>query len=101
MKIRDAIQHWGSLTWGGSYSGMDSLSVDPATSLIKSAEVVEDRSGQKSIRITVQKADNNVASVIVPLKQVVPSEQSVFDKISKGLRSAIGKTLNEAGEISI
>lgn len=101
MKIRDTIQHWASLAWGGSYSGMDSFSVDPATSLIKGVEVVEDRIGQKSIRITVQKADNNVASVNVPLKQVIPSEQAVFDKVAKGLKSAIGKTLNDAGEISI
>src|SRR4030042_5500925 len=101
MKIRDTIQHWGSLSWGGSYSGMDSFSVDPATSLIKGVEVVEDRFGQKSIRITVQKADNNVASVTVPLKQVIPSEQAALDKVGKGLKSAIGKSLNEVGEISI
>jgi hypothetical protein len=101
MKIRDTIQHWASLTWGGSYSGMNSLSVNPATSLIKSVEVVKDRFGQKSIRMTVQKADNNVASVNIPLKQVIPSEQTIFEKVAKGLKSAIGKTLNEAGEISI
>ena len=101
MTIRDTIQHWGNLTWGGSYSGMDSFSVDPATSLIKGVEVVQDRFGQKSIRITVQKADKNIASVTVPLQQVIPSEQAVFDKVVKGLKSAIGKTLNEAGEISI
>ncbi len=101
MKIRDTIQHWGSFTWGGSYSGMDSFSLDPATSLIKGVEVFEDRFGQKSIRIKVQKADNNVGSVTVPLKQVISSEQAVFDNISKVLKSAIGKTLNEAGEISI
>jgi hypothetical protein len=101
MTIQDTIQHWGNLTWGGSYYGMDSFSVDPATSLIKGVEIVQDRLGQKSIRITVQKADNNVASVTVPLKQVIPSEQAVFDKVVKGLKSAIGKTLNEAGDISI
>jgi hypothetical protein len=101
MIIGDTIQHWGNLTWGGSYSGMDSFSVDPAASLIKAVEVVQDRFGQKSIRITVQKADNNVASVIVPLKQVIPSEQAVFDRVVKGLKSAIGKTLSEAGEISV
>ena len=101
MKIRDTIQHWGSLTWGGSYSGMDSFSVDPTTSLIKSVEVVEDRFGQKSIRITVQKADNNVASVNVSVKQLIPSEQAVFDKVAKALKLAIGKTLNEAEEINI
>jgi hypothetical protein len=101
MTIRDTIQYWGNLGWGGSYSGIDSFSVDPATSLIKDVEVVQDRFGQKSIRITVQKADNNVASVTVPLKQVIPSEQTVFDKVVKGLKSAIGKTLKEAGEISI
>jgi hypothetical protein len=101
MKIRDTIQHWGSLTWGGSYSGMDSFSVDSATSVIKAVEDVEDRFGQKLIRITVQKADNNTASVTVPLKQVIPPEQVVFDKVVKGLKSAVGKTLNEAGEIII
>lgn len=101
MKIRHTIHNWPSLTWGGSYSGMNSFSVDPATSLIKSVEVVEDRFGQKSIRITVQKADNNIASANVPLKEVIPSQQAIFDKLAIGLRSAIGKTLNEAGEISI
>jgi len=101
MTIQDTIQHWGNLGWGGSYSGMNSFSVDPATSLIRGVEVVQDRFGQKSIRITIQKADNNVASVTIPLKQVIPSEQAVFDKVVKGLKAAIGKTLNEAGEISI
>jgi hypothetical protein len=101
MTIRDTIQHWGNLGWGGSYSGMDSFSVDPTTSLIKGVEVIQDRFGQKSIRITIQKADNNVASVTVPFKQVIPSEQAVFDKVVKGLKSAIGKTLNEAGGVSI
>lgn len=101
MKIRDTIQHWGNLTGGGSYSGMDSFSLDPATSLIKGVKDVEDRFAQKFIRITVQKTDNNVASLTVPLKQVIPSEQAVFDKVLEGLKSAIGKTLNEAGEIII
>lgn len=101
MKIRDTIQHWANLTWGGSYSGTDSFSVDPATSLIKGVEVAEDRFGQKSIRIVVQKADNNVASVNVSVKQVIPSEQAVFAKVAKALKSAIGKTLNEAEEINI
>jgi len=101
MKIRDTIQDWLHLTWGGSYAGMDNLSVDPATSVIKGVKVVQDRSGQKSIKITVQKADNNSASVMIPLKQVIPCEQAVFDKVVKGLRSAIGKTLTDAGEISI
>jgi hypothetical protein len=80
---------------------MNNLSVDPATSVIKDVEVVQDRSGQKSIRITVQKADNSSASTIVPLKQIIASEQAVFEKIVEGLKSAIGKTLNEAGGVSI
>lgn len=101
MKIRDTIQHWGSLTWGGSYSRMDSFSVDPETSFIKGVEDVEDRFRQKLIRLTVQKADNNVASISVPLRQIIPSEQAIFDKVVKGLKSAIGKTLNEAGEIIV
>ncbi len=94
MTIRDTIQYWPKLTWGGSYAGMDNLSVDPATSLIKGVEVIQDRFGQQSIRITVQNIDNNVASVTVPLKQLIPSEQAVFDKVVKALKSAIGKTLN-------
>lgn len=101
MKIQDTIQHWGSFTWGGSYSGMDSFSLDLATSFIKGVEDVEDRFGQKSIRITVQKVDNNVATVTVPFNQVIPSQQAVFDKVVRGLKSSIGKTLNEAGEIII
>jgi len=101
MTIRDTIQFWPHLTWGGSYAGMDNLSVDPTTSVIKNVEVVQDRLSQKSIRITIQKVDNNVASVTVPLKQVIPSEQAVFDKVVKGLKSAIGKTLNEAGGVSM
>jgi len=101
MTIRDAIQHWPNLTWGGSYAGMDNLFVDPATSLIKGVEVIQDSFGQKSIRIIVQKKDSNVASVTVPLMHVIPSEQAVFDKVVKSLKSAIGKTLNDAGKISI
>jgi hypothetical protein len=60
-----------------------------------------DRFGQKLIRLTVQKVDNNVVSVTVPLRQIMPSEHAVFDKVVKGLKSAIGKTLNEAGEIIV
>ena len=101
MRIRDAIQHWGSFSSGGSYSGTDGFVVDPATSVIKGVENVEDGFGQKWIRITVQKADNNIASVTVPLKDVIPPDQAVFDKVLRGMQSAIGKTLNEAGEIIV
>jgi hypothetical protein len=80
---------------------MDSLSVDPATSIITDVEVIPDRLGHKSIRISVQKADTCSASTTLPFKQVIPSEQTVFDKVVKSLKSAIGKTLDEAGGISI
>ena len=101
MTIRDTIQFWPHLTWAGSYAGMDTLSVDPATSVIKNVEVVQDRLSQKLIRITVQKTDNNSASTIIPFNQIVPSDKAVFEKVVKGLKSAIGKTLNEAGGVSI
>lgn len=101
MIIRDTIQQWPYLTWGGSYAGTDNLSVDPTTSLVNGVEIVPDTMGHKSIRITVRRADNSTALAMIPLEQLIPCEQDIFDQVVKVLKLAIGKTLNEAGGLNI
>ena len=102
MKIRDIIQTWESLpgSAAGTKSGMDRTWIDPANDLIKSIKAEEDSKGQKFIKLAVQ-VDKNIVSIYGWFKDVFPSEQFVYEKVVKGLRSAIGKTLNEAGEIII
>jgi len=102
MKIRDIIQTWESLpgSAAGTKSGMDRTWIDQATDLIKSVKDEEDSKGQKFIKLTVQ-VDKNIVIIYVWFKDVIPSELPVYEKVVKGLQSAIGKTLNEAGEIII
>jgi len=101
MTIRDAIQSWPHLTWGGSFAGGDTLSVDAATAIIKDVQIVQNKSGKKSIRITVQKADGNSALAVVPPEQISPSESDLSNRVLENLKSAIGKTLDQAGAASI
>lgn len=96
--IQETIRPWppspgGS---GGVIGPMDRQSFDPATSRIEEVETKGEL-----IWITVQKPDKGFVKIAVNLKQIVPPEKAVLEKVVKALESAIGKTLNAAGEIII
>lgn len=101
MKVRDAIPSWQNLMWAGSYAGADTFPVDATTAIIKDVQIVRDKSGKKSIRITVQKTDGNLAFALVPMEQINSSELELFDRVLVTLKSAIGRTLDQAGTTSI
>lgn len=96
MNIRDAIKDWASLSWGGSYAGLDRTGpANPETTVIKNVIVLGDR-----IRIEAE-ADNRPVSDKRPVSVPVSPEKAIFDRVVTALKSAIGKTLNDAGNISI
>jgi len=101
MKVKDAIPSWSYLTWAGSFAGTDTLSVDAATTIIKDVHVVLDKSGKKSISVTVQKKDGNSALAVVPMEQISAYELEIFDRVLVTLKSAIGGTLDQAGTTNI
>lgn len=101
MKIRDAIKGWPNLNWGGSFAGLDRIGPpDPATTVIKNVSDRSDRNGNK-IRIDAE-ADNRPVSDKRPVGAIVVSnERALFDRVLAALKSAIGKTLDEAGDTEI
>ena len=102
MKIRDIILTWESLpgSAAGMKCSMDRTLIDKTTDLIKNVKDKVDGKGQKFIELTVQ-LDKNIAFIYIRFEDVIPSKQHVYEKVVKGLKLAIGKTLNEAGEIII
>lgn len=101
MKIRDAIKGWPNLNWGGSYAGMDRIGLhDPATTIIKDVSNRSDRDGNK-IRIDAE-ADNRPVSDKRPVGALVYfGDKAMFDKVFTALKSAIGKTLDDVGNIDV
>jgi len=101
MKIRDAIKDWPNLNWGGSFAGSDRIDPpDPATTVIKDVSDRSDRGGNK-IRIDAE-ADNRPISDKRPVDAVVFfPEKEMFDRAFIALKSAIGKTLNDGGNITV
>ena len=101
MKIRDTIKGWPNLNWAGSFSGLDRIGPpDPATTVIKNVSNRSDRNGNK-IRIDAE-ANNRPASDRRPVGALVlVAEKATFKRILTTLKSAIGKTLDEAGDIDI
>lgn len=101
MKIRDAIKDWPNLNWGGSFAGSDRIGLpNPVTTVIKDVSDRSDRGGNK-IRIDVEE-DNRPVSDKRPVSALVFfAEKAIFDRVFTPLRLAIGKTLNDAGNISI
>jgi len=101
MKIRDAIKDWPNLAWGGSYNGLDKIGLpDSATTVIKDVSGRSDRDGNK-IRIAAA-ADNRPVSDKHPVDAMVLfAEKALFQKVFTTLKSAIGKTLDEVGDIDI
>jgi hypothetical protein len=101
MKIRDAIKKWPNLNWGGSFDGLDRTgSPDPATTVIKD---VSDRSGRDGNKIWIDaEADNQPVSDKRPVGAIVFfRERAVFDRVFNALNSAIGKSLDEAGDVDV
>jgi hypothetical protein len=96
MKIQDAIKNWTTLTWGGSYAGLDRIDLpNQDTTLIKNVIVLADR-----IRIEAE-ADNRFVSDKRPVHVTLSPEKTIFDRVVTALKSAVGKTLKDAGDISI
>jgi len=101
MKIRDAIKGWPNLAWGGSYDGLDRIGPpDSATTVIKDVSDRSDRGGNK-IRIDAE-AVNRPASDKRPVGALVLfAEKATFDKVFTTLKSVIGKSLDEAGDVDV
>jgi hypothetical protein len=89
MTLREVVESWPHLSWIGPYGRWDKVDVDPGTAIITSVEVVS-----KMIRIAVTVQNRQFVSAIDP-------DRSVFAKVVAALTSAIGQTLNQAGEITI
>ena len=98
MKIQDVIKGWPYLNWAGSFAGLDRVGPpDPATTVIKD---VSDRKGNK-IRIDAE-ADNRPVSDKRPICAVVfLPDRAMFDRVFIALKSAIGKTLKDVGNITV
>jgi hypothetical protein len=103
MKIRDAIKHWPNLTWGGSYAGYDKTALpNPATTVIEDVQVIQDNKDNRIRSIRVRgKADNRPVSDSRTVFASFSPEHAIFDRVVTALNSAIGKTLNDAGNINI
>ena len=96
MKIRDAIKDWGNLSWGGSYAGLGRIGPPKLeTTIIRNVIVLRDK-----IRFEAE-AENHPASDKRPVSTIVSPEKPIFDRVATALKSAIGKTLNDAGNINI
>jgi hypothetical protein len=111
MKIQDLIKDWRSLTWSGTRDGMDTRDLpNPATTII---EDVQEWRGNKDNRIlgivVTAIKDNRPVSDTLTVKLHLHAqhdlhlspEQPIFDRLVTALKSAIGKTLNDAGNITV
>jgi hypothetical protein len=99
MRIRDVIKKWPHLNWGGS--GSDRIGLpNPTTTLIKDVSDVSDRQGNK-IRIDAEADNQPVSDKLLIHAVVFFPEKAMFDRVFTALKSAIGKTLNDAENISI
>jgi hypothetical protein len=102
MKISDAIE--GAPTvWGGSYGGLDKIGeLNPHTTVIEDIQVIQDNKDNRIRRIQVRlKTDNRPASDSRTVYAYFSPEQEIFDGVVNALKSAIGKTWSDAGNISI
>jgi hypothetical protein len=101
MEIRDAIKDW-QLMWGGSFAGLDRIgSLDPETTVIEDVQVIPDNKDNRIRTIVVRaQADNRPVSDSRTVSAAFSPEQPIFDRVVTALKSAIGKTLNDAGNIN-
>jgi hypothetical protein len=73
---------------------------DPATTVIKNVSNRSDRTGNK-IRIDAE-ANNRPVSGERPVGALVSiAEKAMFDRTVTALKSAIGKSLDEAGDVDV
>jgi hypothetical protein len=111
MKIQDIIKDWGGLSWSGSYAGMDSIdSKNPSTTIIEDVQVMRDNKDNRILGIRLKAITDNrpvsdsrtVYVRIYPEHDLrLPPEDPIFDRLFTALKSAIGKTLNDAANINI
>jgi len=98
MKIRDAIKDWPNLNWGGSFAGIGPP--NPATTVIRDVSDRSDRDGNK-IRIDAEANNRPFSDKQAVGALVFFAEKAIFDRVFTALKSTIGKTLKDAGNISI
>jgi hypothetical protein len=111
MKIQDLLKDWRSLSWSGTYAGMDRTDApNAATTIIEDVQVMRDNKDKRILGISVKAtADNRPVSDrrtvylrIYPEHDLgLPPEDPIFDRLVTALKSAIGKTLNDSGNINI
>ena len=111
MKIQDLVKDWQSLSWSGSYTGMDRKdSPNPATTIIEDVQVWRDIKDNRILGIHVTAiANNRPASDTRTLHLHLHAEhdlslspdQEIFDRVVAALKSGTGKTLNNAENITV
>ena len=111
MKIQDLVKDWRSLSWSGSYTGMDRKdSPNPATTIIEDVQVWRDIKDNRILGIHVMAiANNRPASDTRTLHLHLHAEhdlslspdQAIFDRVVAALKSGTGKTLKDAGNITV
>lgn len=111
MKIQDLLKDWRSLSWSGTYDSMDKTDApNAAITIIEDVQVMRDNKDKRILGISVKVAADNrpvsdsrtVYVHIYPEHDLgLPSEDPIFDRLVTALKSAIGKTLNDAGNINI
>jgi len=110
MKIQDLIKDWRSLSRGASFTGMDRKDLNPATTIVEDVQAWRDNKDNRilGIHVTVI-ADNRPASDTRTLHFYLHAEhdlslspdQAIFDRVVAALTSETGKTLNDAGNITV
>ena len=111
MKIQDFVKDWRSLSWSGSYTGMDRKdSPNPATTIIEDVQVWRDIKDNKIIGIHLTAiANNRPASenrtlhlhLHAQYDLSLSPDQAIFDRVVVALKSGTGKTLEDAGSINV
>ena len=112
MKIQDLVKDWQSLSRSGTCAGMDRTtdSLNPTTTIIE--DVQEWRNNKDNtilgIVVTVKKDNRPVSETLTVRLHLradqhlhLSPEQPIFHRLVKALKSAIGKTLSDAGNIAV
>ena len=111
MKIQDLLKDRRNLSCSGTYPGTDRTDApDAATTIIEDVQVMRDNKDKRFLGISVKAtADNRPVSDsrtvyvhIYPEHDLrLPPEDPIFDRFVTALKSAIGRTLNDTGNINI
>lgn len=102
MKISDAIK-WPPTVWMGSYAGADKIDKpNPTTTVIEDVQVIPDNKDNRIRKIQLRAiADNYPVSATRTVSASISPPPEIFDRVTTALKAAIGKTLNDAGNITL